>query len=138
MIAPVLIQIVFNILNAYIDAYRILKNKTIAHGINLGCYGLLVTAECIYFKFNWVIIILLCIEAFLNRQNTFDIPLNLRRRKNNKTITWDHMSQDKPPKAWWDRQEYKIFGNNGRKMAITYIILWIISLGALFGVYYNS
>jgi len=117
------LQIIFNLVNSRVDAYRILKHKTIAHGINLGCYALLVAAECWYLKLSWPFIIAMCVQAFFNRQNTFDIPLNLRRG-----LKWDYMSLDKPPKAWWDRQEYKIFGNNGRAMSITYIILWAISL----------
>lgn len=130
-IITILLQILFNLVNSRVDAYRILKNKTIAHGINFGCYGVLVVAECWYFNFSWLLIIAVCVEAFLNRQNWFDIPLNLRRRKTDNTITWDHMSKAKPPAAWWDRQEYKIFGSNGRAMAITYIVLWLVSLAAV-------
>lgn len=127
MILSIAIQVVFNILNAYIDAYRIFKNKTIAHGINFGCYALVVGVELYFLKLVWWMFIIFCIEAFLNRQNTFDIPLNLRRG-----LRFDHMSQDKPPKAWWDRQEYKIFGNNGRLIALTYIGLWVVSLTIIF------
>lgn len=118
-----MLQVAFNFINSRVDAYRILKNKTIAHWINFSCYGLSVAAECWYFNFVWYKIIAICLQAFLSRQVTFDILLNLRRK-----LRWDYMSQDKPPKAWWDRQEYKIFGNNGRKIAIAYIVLWVISL----------
>lgn len=127
MILSIAIQVVFNILNAYIDAYRILKNKTIAHGINLGCYAVVVGIEVYFLKMVWWVAAIFCIQAFLNRQNTFDIPLNLRRK-----LKWDYMSLDKPPKAWWDRQEYRIFGNNGRKIALTYIGLWVVSLTIIF------
>ena len=127
MILSIAIQVVFNILNAYIDAYRILKNKTIAHGINLGCYAVVVGIEVYFLKMVWWMVVIFCIQAFLNRQNTFDIPLNLRRK-----LKFDYMSQDKPPKAWWDRQEYRIFGNNGRLIALTYIGLWVVSLTIIF------
>ena len=127
MWGAIAIQVVFNILNAYIDAYRILKNKTIAHWINLGCYGIVVGIEVYFLKMVWWMAVIFCIQAFLNRQNTFDIPLNLRRG-----LKFDYMSQDKPPKAWWDRQEYRIFGNNGRLIALTYIGLWVVSLTIIF------
>lgn len=119
----ILLQMLFNVVNSRVDAYRILKNKTIAHGINLGCYAVVVGIEVYFLKMVWCMAAIFCIQAFLNRQNTFDIPLNLRRG-----LKFGYMSQDKPPKAWWDRQEYKIFGNNGRAIAITYAILWLISL----------
>lgn len=120
MITAIIIQIVFNILNAYIDAYRIFKNKTIAHGINLGCYAAVVITELVVLKLVWWMAVIFCIAAFCNRQNFFDIPLNWRRG-----LKWNYMSQDKPPKAWWDRQEYKLFGNNGTAITISYAVVWV-------------
>lgn len=106
----------FNLVNSQIDAYRILKNKTIAHGVNLGAYLILVLILTLFFK-NW----LLFIPAFFNRQITFDIPLNLRRK-----LKWDYVSLDRPPKALMDRIEVRIFGYNGKLSTIIYLILWVV------------
>jgi hypothetical protein len=127
ILLAILLQSVFNVANAYFDAYRIMKHKTIAHGINLGAYFIFVCAELFFIHLSdnyWTMsgqIILFLFQAFFNRQNTFDIPLNWRRG-----LKFDYMSLDKPPKAWWDRQEYKLFGSNGRAIACTYMILWAI------------
>ena len=124
----ILSPILFNLINSRIDAYRILKDKTIAHSINLTAYFLFVAAGYIYLRPDVTTIILGCLQAFFNRQVAFDIPLNLRRRKNDKTITWDYVSKANPPAAWFDRIEIKIFGRNGRKIALWYISLWLITI----------
>lgn len=64
----------------------------------------------------------MALSAFFNRQITFDIPLNLRRG-----LKWYYVSLDKPPKAWLDRQEIKIFGYNGAAITFMYFVLWILS-----------
>lgn len=132
LIIYILSQALFNWINAYADAYRILKNKTIAHAINFGIYAVIVGVQLWFSGYTWWYMAIFCFMAFLNRQNTFDIPLNLRRRKTDKTITWDYISRAKPPKAWLDRQEIKIFGYNGRAIHIMYIILWALFTAILF------
>jgi hypothetical protein len=112
------ILIGFNLVNSRIDAYRILKNKTIAHGVNFGAYLILVLILALFFK-SWF----LFIPAFFSRQITFDIPLNLRRG-----LKWDYVSLDRPPKALMDQIEVRIFGYNGRLSSVIYLILWVVSI----------
>jgi|SRR5215208_222856 len=116
----------FNYLNVEFDAYKILRHKTIAHGINLTAYvsfsilvyWLTIKPDISWFFFFDFIIYLFC--AFFNRQITFDIPLNLRRK-----LKWDYVSLDKPPKAWLDRQEIRLFGYNGKAIIFTYALGWL-------------
>lgn len=122
----ILSQCVFNVINAYFDAYRIMKNKTIAHGINFGLYAGIVAIQLSLVSFVWWYMIIFCLSAFCNRQITFDIPLNLRRKKE-----WDYISLDKPPKAITDRIEVALFGYNGSAITFSYIIMWGISIGLL-------
>lgn len=130
------IQVVWNLINSRIDAYIFLKNKTVAHGINGGLYITLIAAEIWYLQPLWWMGVIFAIAALFNRQVTFDIPLNLRRRKTDKTITWDYISRAKNPKAIIDRIERKLFGYDGRLLHIAYILLWITTTGLLF--YINS
>lgn len=119
----------FNMVNSRLDAWLIFKDKTIAHWVNLSAFGVVVGIELIISIINgmiWWYIPLFLFTSCLNRRVIFGISLNLRRRIKDKTITWDYISRDKPPKAWWDRQEIKVFGYNGRAIHITYIILLII------------
>jgi hypothetical protein len=120
---PHIILIGFNLVNIWIDAYRILKNKRIAHGLNFGAY-LSVGVVCIWlFHLGlWQAVVYL-LSAFFSRQITFDIPLNLRRGKK-----WDYVSLDKPPKALMDRIEVRIFGYNGTAPTLIYLMLWILTL----------
>jgi hypothetical protein len=121
----------FNLINSRIDAYRILKNKTIAHGMNLGAY--LVFAIVLYYftikpaltwaDFPYVDFAIYLVSAFTNRQGTFDIPLNLRRG-----FKWDHVSTAKPPKAFLDRIEIRLFGYNGRAPVLMYAAVWVACL----------
>ncbi len=125
MILPNIILIGFNVVNAYADAYRIKRlNKNIAHGLNFGAYAA-ITALCVWlFKMPLWYAVTFCVSAFLNRQITFDIPLNLRRG-----LKWWYVSLAQPPKAFMDRIEVKLFGrNNGKQVAIFYFCFWIISL----------
>ena len=117
------IQSAFNILNAYFDAYRIMKHKTIAHWINFGLYFILVGIEIWQFRYNIPQSIILLFIALFNRQLTFDIPLNLRRRITDKSITWYYVSLN--PAAWFDNLEIKIFGRNGKKMVAWYAGIFI-------------
>jgi hypothetical protein len=114
-----------NLINSRIDAYRILRNKTIAHGINFGVYAVIVAALIVVFKMNWPNSILFCFSAFFNRQLSFDIPLNLRRH-----LEWYHQSTANPPAAWWDRVERVLFpDNDGKKIVLFYSIMWCVTVG---------
>lgn len=124
----IILQCVFNIVNSRIDAYRILKDKTIAHGINFTAYGIVVGVELIFLKLWWPVAIVFAIQAFFNRQNTFDIPLNKRRG-----LASNY--QTRYPKAIMDKIEYRVFGYNPDAIFYSYIILWAVSLTALIFLY---
>lgn len=115
--------ILFNLANVWIDAYRIMRHKRIAHGINLGAYTLFVAFLSWVTHWNAGVITLFCVSAFCNRQGTFDIPLNLRRG-----LKWDHVSLAKPPKAFLDRIEIRVFGYNGRAPVFVYGVVWVVCL----------
>lgn len=116
---------VFNLINSRIDAYRILKHKAIAHGINLAAYAVVAGVLVVLFKMNWPNAILFSFSAFFNRQLSFDIPLNLRRG-----LKWYYQSAANPPAAWWDRIERALFpDNNGKKIAEFYAIMWSVTIG---------
>ena len=113
----------FNIINVQIDAYRILHNKTIAHGINFGAYAVFVGTLCWLGRLDIGDIILFCVSAFCNRQFSFDIPLNIRRG-----LDWDYVSLANPPKSILDRIEIRIFGYNGKAPFLVYGSVWIVCL----------
>lgn len=129
MIIPRFILILFNILNVYFDAYKIKralsKNIPISvrHGINFGAYALVTIVLIIVYKPGLWPSIIFAVDAFCNRQITFDIPLNLRRG-----LKWDYVSTAKPPKAFLDQIEIRIFGYNGRLPIMVYSIGWIVSI----------
>lgn len=118
-----------NIVNVYIDAYKIKiglqKNiaNNIKHGINFMAYGI-VTGLCIWLFHMplWIAIVYGC-SALFNRQITFDIPLNWRRG-----LSWDYVSPAKPPAAFMDKIEVAIFGYNGKAPTICYGVIWIGTL----------
>jgi hypothetical protein len=109
----------FNLINSRIDAYRILRNKRIAHGINFGAYALFIGLLCWLGRYDIWDILLFSISAYCNRQFTFDIPLNLRRR-----LEWDYVSKANPPKSITDRFEIWLFGYNGRAPFLLYGVIW--------------
>lgn len=117
---------IFNITNAYIDAYRILKDKNIAHAINFTAYFVFAIIVSIVLGFRlYPIVIFLC-SAFFNRQFSFDIPLNLRRG-----LAWNYQSTANPPKALLDRIERSIFGSGpkvGDKIFNAYLISYCVIL----------
>lgn len=117
----------FNLTNAWIDAYRITKHKTIAHGLNFGAYTLFVAFLCwqchLIAGWNFGVITLFCVSAFCNRQWAFDVPLNIRRR-----LPWDYVTKAKPPAAILDRVEIRIFGYNGRAPLFVYAVVWVACL----------
>lgn len=114
--------ICWNLANSRIDAYRILKHKTIAHGINLGAYLVAVGILIWIFYPNWVAVPF-AIGAFFGRQLWFDIPLNLRRG-----LKWDYMSTANPPKAFLDRIERRIFGYNGKPATVVYGLCYVAGM----------
>lgn len=113
----------FNLINSRIDAYRILKHKRIAHGINFGVYVLFCALLCWLAGWNMEVITLFSVSAFCNRQLSFDIPLNLRRG-----LKWDYVSTAKPPKSITDQIEIRIFGYNGRAPVVCYAVVWMVCL----------
>lgn len=121
----------FNLINSRVDAYRILRNKNIAHGINFGVYAIFALIlyyfttkpELSWSKFTYWDLVNFCISAFTNRQFSFDIPLNLRRH-----LPFDYVTKAKPPAAWLDRQEIRAFGYNGRAPLFVYGSVWVICL----------
>lgn len=115
--------VLFNLTNVWIDAYRIMKHKTIAHGINFGAYTLFVAFLCWATGWNVGVITLFCVSAFCNRQLSFDILLNIRRR-----LPWDYVTKAKPPKSILDRIEIRFFGYNGRAPVIVYAGVWVVCL----------
>ena len=114
-----------NFINSRIDAYRILKHKTIAHGVNLIAYAIATAVLIWLFKMPLLQAINFCISAFCNRQLSFDIPLNKRRG-----LPWYYQSTANPPKSWWDRVERKLFGvdYDGKKIVAWYSIFFILTL----------
>lgn len=111
----------FNLINSRVDAYRIMHNKHIAHGINFGAYAVFIGALCWLGRYDVWDILLLSISAFMNRQFAFDIPLNLRRG-----LKWDYVTLAKPPKSILDRIEIRIFGYNGRAPVLVYAAVWVL------------
>jgi hypothetical protein len=115
--------IAFNLINSRIDAYRILANKRIAHGINFGAYALFVAALCWIAHWDAGVITLFCVSAFCNRQFAFDLALNLRRG-----LPFDYVSLANPPKSITDRIEIWLFGYNGRAPFLLYGVVWVVCL----------
>lgn len=116
-----LILVFFNFVNSRIDAYRILKNKTIAHGINFGAYCLFSATIIWLCRYDLLRGILFALAAFCNRQFSFDIPLNLRRG-----LKWNYVSLARPPKALLDKIEIRLFGYNADAPLFVYGILYVI------------
>ena len=114
-----LFLVLFNIGNVFIDAYRILDNKKIAHGVNGTAYVLFIIIICFLLHIPIIPALLFGIIGFFNRQLSFDIPLNLRRE-----LEWYYQSAANPPKSIIDRIERFIFGNGqnvGKLIAKTYL-----------------
>jgi hypothetical protein len=114
--------ICWNLANSRIDAYRIMKDKTIAHGINLAAYFFAAGILIWVFYPSWVALPFAA-GAFFGRQIWFDIPLNLRRG-----LKWDYMSTANPPKAFLDRIERRIFGYNGKLATVVYGACYLVCL----------
>lgn len=110
----------FNWGNSRLDAYRIMRNKHIAHGINFVAYCLVVGLLCWLGRLDVWEIIIFSISAFCNRQFTFDIPLNLRRG-----LEWDYVSPANPPKSITDQIEIRLFGRNGQAPFVLHGAIWL-------------
>ncbi len=119
-----IVLVVFNIINSRIDAYRILKHKSIAHGINFTVYTLIVTAIILAGDYDVKTSVLFCFAAFFNRQLSFDIALNIRRG-----LPWYYQSMANPPQAIMDRIERKLFGidYDGKKIVLWYSIFYFMT-----------
>lgn len=123
-IFPETILITFNLVNSRMDAYRIMKDKTIAHFINFGAYAIVTGILVWIFYPQWAVGIVFGLGAFFNRQLSFDIPLNLRRK-----LPWYYQSAANPPKAIMDRIERLMFGRiNERWIVVIYGACYIICL----------
>jgi len=112
----------YNFINSRLDAYRIMKNKAIAHGVNFELYALFTGMIIFLFKMPFWTSLVFCGTAFCNRQLSFDIPLNIRRG-----LPWYYQSEANPPAALMDRLERRIFpSNDGRFIAAVYLEIWTI------------
>lgn len=125
-----LVLIGWNVINSRVDAYRILRHKTIAHGINLVAYAIIVGVLIWLGRFGLKEAILFGVSAFFNRQLSFDIPLNLRRG-----LPWYYQSMDNPPKALMDRIERKLFGMDydGKKIVFWYSAYYFMTFVFKYG-----
>jgi hypothetical protein len=59
------------------------------------------------------------LSGLFQRQLTFDIPLNIRRG-----LAWNYVSLDKPPNAFMDKIEIRLFGYNGTAPVVVYGVCW--------------
>ena len=116
---PHILLIAWNIANSQIDAYRILKHKNIAHGVNFGAYAVVVGVLTWINHNYWI----LPLSAFFNRQITFDIPLNVRRK-----LDWFYQSTAIIPKAVMDRIERFVFRGKKYVPEIAYGTCWVATL----------
>lgn len=117
--------VIFSVINAYLDAYRILKHKEIAHAINFIAYGLFTALIVWHAGYDLKNIILFSYSAFFQRQLSFDITLNLRRH-----LKWYYQSAANPPKAILDRIERKLFGidYDGKKIVMWYSVFYVFGI----------
>lgn len=113
----------WNVINSRVDAYRILRHKAIAHGINFVAYAIIVGVLIWLGRFELKDAILFGTSAFFNRQLSFDISLNLRRG-----LPWYYQSVAQPPKSLMDRIERKLFGMDydGKKIVLWYSMFYFI------------
>jgi hypothetical protein len=124
LLVGILFLTLFNFANAIFDAGRILRHKKVFHIINATLYLFLIIALCIVFEFRIYVAVLFFIIAFLNRQITFDIPLNLLRH-----LEWYYQTKATGKEAsLLDQLERKIFGNAedvGKKIFRFYLIAYL-------------
>lgn len=126
MILALIIQTLFNLLNAGYDAWRFNTGRKPMHWLNFLLYLIIIGLSCWYcFTGNIVQVALLAISALCNRQLFFDIPLNWRRG-----LRWDYVSPERA--SFIDRIEYSVFGNNGQAPVVVYLLVWVLSTGVMF------
>lgn len=120
-----LILLVHNLLNVWLDAYKIKralkKNipKSIRHGINFAAYAITVGVVIWWQKMGVWEAVTFALSGLFQRQLTFDIPLNWRRG-----LPYNYVSLDKPPKAIMDQIEVRLFGYNGTAPVVVYGLCW--------------
>jgi len=115
MILTLILFSIANIILAFIDAHKIIKGKWIKHGVNAAFYIALVAIP--YFVFhNWFLVVAL----LFNRLLIFNIALSKFR-----SLKWDYVTPEDPPKPITDRLAKMIFGMNGKAMYLTYLIIFI-------------
>lgn len=121
-----LIIVTINIVNVFIDAYKIKSlGKNIKHGINFTVYAAILFCCIYFFKISGTAIAIICISVFCNRQLSFDIPLNLRRK-----LKWYYSSTAEPPAAIMDRIERAVkkkLNINEKKLVLIYLIIYLIT-----------
>lgn len=128
MIYLILLEALYNLCNAFFDANRIKKGKRIYHGLNLFSYAvycmvLYVIFYHSYFNKEEIIKSIVCLFIFLlsaglNRQISFDLPLNKIRG-----LSWFYVSHE--PK-FPDNIEQFLLGNNGKKITLWYAIIMVL------------
>lgn len=115
----------FNFVNSRIDAYRILKQKHIAHAINFTAYTLFTGLVIWIADYNLPNGVLFCFSAFFGRQIVFDPALNLRRK-----LSFFYQSTANPPRALMDKIERLLLPHNdGKKIFYFYLIMWFVTIG---------
>lgn len=124
-----IILAVHNYVNVFIDAYKIKTfkklGKNVRHGINLAAYLGTIAILVFIHHDSWWYRINFIFGALVQRQLTFDIPLNLKRG-----LSPFYQSTAPKPKAVMDQIERALFpDNNGRTIAIFYLILFCLSVG---------
>lgn len=129
ILASQLFLALYNIGNVNIDAYKIMENKTIAHSVNFILYGVFVAALAYIMHMQLLSIGFFCASGFLNRQFSFDIPLNLQRG-----LDWYYQTKAVGKKAsLLDKIERSIFGSAddvGKKIFKVYLFLYCLIIMA--------
>ncbi len=124
-----LILAVHNCINVFIDAYKIKTfaklGKNVRHGINLAAYLGTISILVFIHSDSWWYRANFIFSALVQRQLTFDLPLNIRRG-----LPLFYQSTAERPKAFMDRVERWLFpSNDGKLIATVYLILFCITIG---------
>lgn len=118
--------------NAFFDAYLIFEDKRIAHGVNGALSVAVAWVISFMTEMNLSETMLFGLACLFNRQISFDIPLNLRRK-----LGAFYQSVANPPKAITDQIERYLFGFiSGKQLAIIYFNLFLVSVTAHLLVFY--
>lgn len=122
MMLAIIIMIIVNVINAHIDSQRIKANKIIKHWLNGLLYISAFIGVILVFKIRPIKSVMLGFCWLSGRQIFFDISLNSFRG-----LKWYYVSLDKPPKAFIDRIEVKLWGYNGKAAVLVYGVAFVIS-----------